>query len=265
MNQLILERDETWGNLPVHILEAQMDFDRPLVMAALPGRKRYLVPALEFALDDDWQDAFKDHLGSVKDTVCRLGYEDIKPDEYLQGQPEGCVVILRTPTKIHCAAMVFPFKVTLENLILLTTADAVVPPDGVCDEVWEGTPVHLIKVPGDLESSVWIEFEGEDSRKFLSMFSTGISLHQLKSRRAIVPQILVPPEMNMFNLKYMMKELVTTAKDPWNQLEPLGLAHYGLVVSTQRGSCLAVALLPEALKVGDVLLTIPATDLFNRA
>ncbi|MFA6234088.1 MAG: hypothetical protein WC824_07845 [Bacteroidota bacterium] len=39
MNRLLIEREDFWNELPVHVIEAEIDFERPLVIPLVTSPK----------------------------------------------------------------------------------------------------------------------------------------------------------------------------------------------------------------------------------
>jgi len=271
-NKLLSERNEDWEGLPVHIVEASFEFGHPMVMVGLPGKKQVLLPNLVFALDDDWDESYRDNMKSLWDGALRMGSDGFDVTEYGEGRAFGCAVILHTPTQHFCAAMVFPTQVALENILLLVPASAVVPPDKANDEVWEGDlPVHVVEIPPVITSSIWVEFP-EPIETFLSAGDNGgIYLSKMKGSRALIPPSAIPIAPRgwtqaTFGWAYAHRQmlgLTGAARDPEtnqnHRLNPINGEAHGLVVSSQNGVLFSVALFPISMRVENILLVVPAS------
>ena len=260
-NKVLSDRDEMWDDLPVHVIEAEIEFEKPLV-AAIVSQHKWVIPAFDFDPKEDWKDTFMEHMKAVKEST-ESNSHPFDPEDFKDGHCFGCAVILHTPTRVSCTAMVFPVRIAFEDLILLASASIV---KGVeeRDEYWETGLVHVVEAKLPMDSSVYMVFpEPKKPLYFLSTTpASNIVLHKLTRSRALLPQeVKVSLELDLLweDVKNQMRDILI--QKPRLSPDDVGFLDHSLVVIVRHpeGASYSVALLPLARTMADLLLMVPAT------
>jgi len=278
--QLLSDRTETWDNQPVHIYEIGLGFERPVVVAHVRphgidpktlhtrGKRKIVVPALDFSLEDEWEQPFRDHVRASVEAVHRDGYGvHFTADDYVNACTVTAILI-RTPKAIHCTAFVFPIPLTLDDILLLVPASLVTKPATIRDETWGTLPVHYAELDLPVESGTWLalsdDVDAETSRILFLDESDSILQGFTRSKRTILGQVETTPLKDTMGnqVRSGMRTLQTVFSGlPQDDLalfpDPRGLA---LILRWPTGYSYVAAIASNHVTTENVLLFVPVQN-----